>query len=140
MSNEIIIWNGVELGKGTNRVAMQWAHERIPRLIELGYKHLHGSALVSIAKHTGLDGGNIAWPSQKTIAAEIGMKERSISYAVDELELGEVIQVNKHPGKKNQNRYTILPETDGHEWKPWVTCKQCSTANGAILQTVQSKG
>lgn len=133
-----ISWNGALLGGDTNRVALQWAYERIPYLIDLGYKHIHGWVLVAIAKRTRLSGGNKAWPSQKTIAREIGLKGRSVAYALDELEFGGVIESEKIPGQ-NHNQYTIHPETEERQWRPWVTCKPCGTANRAVLQSVQDK-
>lgn len=131
-----IQWNGDFMGRDTNRVALQWGFERIPRLIELGYRHTHGWVLVALAKRTKLNGDNKVWPVRETIAAEIGMKERSVIYALDELEAGGVISTDKVPGRY-QNRYEILPEGQQHAWKPWVSCKPCNVARGAVLHYVQ---
>ena len=98
----ITTWNGVDLGDDTNRVAFQWAYERIPRLIGLKYNAIHGWVLIAIARRTKLAGGNTAWPSQKTIATEIGMKKRSVAYAIDELELGGMIKSDDVLGKSNR--------------------------------------
>ncbi len=68
--------------------------------------------LISIANHASHDGDS-AWPSIATIAAETGLSERQVQYAIPELEaLGE-LRVERGGGRGNTHKFFL---TKCQEW------------------------
>lgn len=65
--------------------------------------------LIVIASHAGGESG-LCWLSRKTIAAETGLHPVSVSRAVEELELAQILNVERSPklDRRRANIYRIL--------------------------------